>query len=240
MEMKILAVIPARGGSKGILHKNIRSFNGKPLIAHSIIAGRNAPSVDRVVVSTDDEEIAAIAKEYGADVPFLRPAELAEDKSKVVDAIVHAMEKLRADEGYEPTHILLLQPTNPLRTSEDIERAVALFERAGADSLVSVCRTENLLLTKDAEHALSILNAEQLKTTNRQELSAYYKLDGCMIYLVDAKRFLAEKSFFTGKLVGYEIERWRAVDLDEPQDFIVGEMIQREQDAIRKQLNDFS
>jgi CMP-N-acetylneuraminic acid synthetase len=240
MEMNILAIIPARGGSKGIPHKNIRPFNGKPLIAHSIEAGLGAPSVGRVIVSTDDAEIAAIAKQYGADVPFLRPAELAEDKSKVVDAIVHAMEKLRADEGYEPTHLLLLQPTNPLRTSDDIERAVELFTRRSADSLVSVCRTENLLLTKDAEDQLTILNTDQLKTSNRQELTAFYKLDGCMIYLVDAKRFLAEKSFFAGKLVGYEIERWRAVDLDDPQDFVLGEMIQREQEHIRNAIKNFS
>ena len=166
----ILAVIPARGGSSGIPRKNVRMFAGKPLIAHTIDAAKRAPSVSRIIVSTDDEEIARVSKECGADVPFLRPAELATSTSKVVDAVVHLLEKLKADENYAPAHILLLQPTSPLRTSDDIEKAIKLFFDSEADSLVSVVRTENVLMTKNAENALTVQNPELLLSPNLRKL----------------------------------------------------------------------
>lgn len=236
---KILAIIPARGGSRGIPKKSVRLFAGKPLIAHTIGAAKNSPSIDRVVVSTDSEEIAAVARDFGAEVPFLRPAELATSESKIVDAVAHLLGALQKD-GYEPTHVLLLQPTSPMQTSSDIERAIDLFFASSADSLVSVCRTENLLMTKDSDNVLTIQNPEMLESSNRQELPAYYKLDGSMIYMVDAKKFLEKKSFFFGRLVGYEIERWRAVDIDEPQDFVVGELIFQNRDSIESQIRNFS
>lgn len=236
---KILAIIPARGGSTGVPKKNIRQFAGKPLIAHTIEAAKAASSIDRIIVSTDSEEIAAVARDFGAEVPFLRPAELATDESSVVDAIAHLLGELKKDE-YEPTHILLLQSTSPMRSAQDIERALELFESSGADSLVSVCRTENLLLLKDESNVLTIQNPEMLASPNRQQLPLCYKLDGSMLYLVDAKKFLAERSFFCGKLVGYEIERWRAIDLDLPQDFVVGERIFSARDEIERDIRDFS
>ena len=236
---KILAVIPARGGSTGIPHKNIRPFAGKPLLVHSIEAAQKA-KLDRVIVSTDDEEVAKVARDAGAEVPFLRPAQLATNESSVVDAVIHLLEKLKADEAYEPTHVLLLQPTSPLRTAGDIENAIKLFETSGADSLVSVCRTENILMTKDADGVLTALNKDMLGQPNRQQLPTYYKLDGSMIYLVDAQKLIAERSFMVGKLVGYEIERWRAIDLDEPQDFVLGELIFKDRDAIAERIRNFS
>lgn len=223
--MRILAVVPARGGSKGIPNKNIRNFAGKPLIVHAIEHAKNAPSVDRIIVSTDDEKIAAVARSAGAEVPFLRPAELASDSANIVDALVHLLGRLKKDEGYEPSHLLMLQPTSPLRTSQDIERSVQMLVERGADGLVSVCGTENLLLTKAPDDRLTILNSELLFSPNRQALPKYFKLDGCMIYLVTVAKFLAEKSFFKGHLIGYEIPRWKAVDLDEIEDFVVGELV---------------
>ncbi|MDO8522307.1 MAG: acylneuraminate cytidylyltransferase family protein [bacterium] len=236
---EILAIIPARGGSKGIPRKNVRMFGGKPLIAHTIDAAKEAPSVNRIIVSTDDAEIARVSKECGAEVPFLRPRELATSASKVVDAVIHLLEKLKADEAYEPTYILLLQPTSPLRTSEDVERAVKLFFDAEADSLVSVCRTENVLMTKDAEDVLTVQNPELLSSPNRQELPAFYKFDGSMIYLTKTEILLKEHSFIAGKLVGYEIPRWRGADMDELQDFVVGELIFKNKDEIERAIQDF-
>ena len=236
----ILAVIPARGGSTGIPRKNVRDFAGKPLIAYSIEEAQKAKNIARIIVSTDDEEIAAVAKQYGAEVPFLRPATLATSESKVADAVADLLERLKKDEGYEPSHILLLQPTSPLRTAEDIENAISLYEKTGADSLVSVCRTENVLMTKGADGVLTIRNPELLSSPNRQQLPAFYKFDGSMLYLVDARKFLAERSFLAGKLVGYEIPHWRAVDLDEPQDFVVGELLYKNREAIEKAIRDFS
>lgn len=235
---KILAIIPARGGSTGVRKKNIRAFAGKPLILHTIEAAKAASSIDRIIVSTDSEEIAAVARDFGAEVPFLRPPELATDESSIVDAIAHLLGELKKD-AYEPTHILLLQSTSPMRETRDIEKAIELFESSGADSLVSVCRTENLLLLKDENNVLTIQNPEMLASSNRQQLPPCYKLDGSMLYLVDAKKFLSERSFFCGTLVGYEIERWRAIDLDEPQDFVVGERIFSARDEIEHSIRDF-
>jgi len=238
--MKILALIPARGGSKGVLKKNIRPFNGRPLIAYTIEAAKASKYVDRIVVSTEDEEIAAIAIERGADVPFIRPIEMASDTSKVMDAVVYTLEKLKEIEGYEPTHVLLLQTTSPMRTSEDIDHAVELFEARSAESLVSVCQTESWLLMKDAEDRLTILPNGIPLTSNRQQNPKFYKLDGCMIYLIKTDVLLHERSFVAGKLIGYEIPRWRAIDIDDPQDFVVGELIHRERGAIEQALKDFS
>lgn len=239
MQREILAVIPARGGSTGIPHKNIRTFAGKPLIVHTIDAAQHAPSVNRIIVSTDSEEIAGVAKSAGAEVPFLRPAELATGTSKVADAVIHLLGRLKKEESYEPTHILLLQPTSPLRTAGDIESAVRLFSSSGADSLVSVCRTENILMTKDGD-TLTIANPDMLSNPNRQELPAYFKLDGSMIYLVATAMLLQEHSFMAGKLVGLEIPRWRSVDIDEPQDFVTGEIIFTKREEIEKRIRDFS
>ena len=238
--MEILAVIPARAGSAGIPKKNIKLFAGKPLIAYSIEAARASLSVGRIIVSTDSEEIAAIAKDYGAEVPYLRPAELSTASSRVVDAVMHLLEYLKQNEDYRPSHVLLLQPTSPLRTRDDIEKAVALLKSSDADEVVSVTRTENVLMTKDKEGVLTVQDQQLLNSPNRQELPAYYKFDGSMIYLIKTDVLEKERSFFAGKVVGYEIPRWRGVDLDEPQDFVVGELVFKHKDDIERQLRDFS
>lgn len=240
MDMKILALIPARGGSKGIPKKNVRPFNGKPLIAYSIECAKQSKYIDRVMVSTEDEEIAHISRECGADVPFLRPMEMAGDKSPVMDAVLHHLGTLKATEGYEPTHLLLLQTTSPLRRAEDIDRAVELFQTRDADSLVSVCFSENWLFTKDAEDRLTRIESSVPQGTNRQTNPKSYRLDGCMIYLIKTDVLRREKSFLAGKFVGYEIERWRAVDLDDPEDFVVGELVHANRDAIAERIKHFS
>lgn len=236
-KLRILAIIPARGGSKGIPLKNIRLFGGKPLLAHTIDAARKNTNIDRIVVSTDNLAIARVAKKFGVEV-VPRPAKFASDKSQIIDAILYTLDTLKA-EGYEPTHVLLLQPTNPMRTSDDITRAVSLLTKRKADSVVSVCRTENMLLTKNKRDELRILNPDTLSSANRQELGEYYKLDGCMIYLTSVPMLREKRSFFAGKLVGYEIERWRAVDIDEPQDFVIGELIFNNRSRITNALKKF-
>jgi len=236
--MEILAIIPARSGSKGIKNKNIRNFCGKPLIGYVINQALQIKKINRVIVSTDDYKIATVAKKYGAEIPFLRPKELALDNSKVVDAILHLLKELKNKENYQPDVIILLQTTSPMRTINDINKALLLFTKSKADSLVSVCQTENLLLAKNSRNELKILNTLFLKSSNRQELQHVYKLDGSMIYIVKTDKFLQSKTFFTGKLVGYEIPRWQAVDLDESQDYVVAEILYKNfkkiQDKIKK------
>jgi len=237
--MEILVIIPARGGSKGITHKNIRPFNGLPCIAYTIKAAQKVPYINRIVVSTESEEVKRIAERYGAEVPFLRPESLAKDNSEFIDAAIHLLKKLEKDEGYRPDYVMTLQITSPLRTAADIKQAIKLYFKRRVDSLVSVCRTENLLLTKDRTDKLKILNPEFLSSQNRQQLPAVYKLDGCMISLTKTELMLKKRSDRAGKLIGYEGERWRAVDLDEPQDFVVGELIYKNYSRLKRKIKKF-
>ncbi len=139
MTLEVLALIPARGGSKGIPRKNIRSFAGYPLLAYSIAAGLQAERVTRVIVSTDDEEIAATARQFGAETPFLRPAELAQDQTTDLPVFVHALEWLSDREGYRPQAVVQLRPTSPVRPLDCVDRAVdILFSHPEADSVRGV------------------------------------------------------------------------------------------------------
>ena len=135
---RVLAVIPARGGSKGIPRKNIIPIHGKPLLAYSIEPALKAATLTRVIVSTEDEEIAQVAREWGADVPFMRPSELATDRAKSLPVVQHAIRTLEVEEGQPYDAVVMLQPTTPLRTSEDIDRGVRMLFETGADSVVTV------------------------------------------------------------------------------------------------------
>lgn len=135
----VLGLIPARGGSKGVPRKNLRMLGGKPLIAHSIEQGRRCGFIDRVIVSTDDREIAAVARDYGAEVPFLRPAALAQDNTMDYPVCVHALKWLQEHDGFEPDMVFLLRPTGPFRTVEQMTDAVELLlKHRKADSVRSV------------------------------------------------------------------------------------------------------
>lgn len=137
---EVLAIIPARGGSKSIPRKNIRNFAGYPLIAYSIAAGKAAKNVTRLLVSTDDEEIASIAKDYGAEIPFLRPTELSQDDTPDLPVFQHALSWLEENEGYHPDILVQLRPTSPLRRTIHIDHAVQrLLEHPEADSVRTVC-----------------------------------------------------------------------------------------------------
>ncbi len=138
--MEVLGLIPARGGSKSIPRKNIRSFAGHPLIAYSIAAGKSATTVSRVVVSTDDEEIASIARSYGAETPFLRPKDISQDHTSDLPVFQHALQWLAGQEGYKPDVVVQLRPTSPLRRVEHIDRSLYyLLEHPEADSARTIC-----------------------------------------------------------------------------------------------------
>ena len=137
---EVLAIIPARGGSKSIPKKNIRAFAGHPLIAYSIAAGLEAETVDRVIVSTDDEEIAVIARSYGAETPFLRPNEISRDETPDLPVFTHTLEFLEKEDNYKPDIVIQLRPTSPLRKVSHIDQAVyQLLERPDADAIRTVC-----------------------------------------------------------------------------------------------------
>jgi len=150
---KYLAIIPARGGSKGLPGKNIRPICGKPLIAWSVATALESPSVGRVVVSTDDEDIARCAREAGAEVPFLRPAHLAEDTTPTEPVLRHVVDELR-ETGDHVDNVILLQPTSPCRRKGVLEKAIRQFEVAQADSLLSVCRNHHFFWKTPCCHRL--------------------------------------------------------------------------------------
>ena len=137
---KILAIIPARGGSKGIRRKNLQKLSGKPLIVHTIIAAKKTKSINKIIVSTDDKEIGKISKNNGAEVPFLRPKQISKDTSSIIEVIKHALKFLQENQSYVPDIIILLQPTSPLRTSQLITKTINTLKKSKATSVITVSK----------------------------------------------------------------------------------------------------
>ena len=219
---KILGLIPARGGSKGIPKKNLFLFNDKPLIQWTIESALESNVLDKIIVSTDDESIANFSRSKGIDVPFLREKNLAEDNSLIIDAVLKVLEKLNTFD-----YILLLQPTSPLKTKEDIANIVRLQKQYNAPSLVSVCEAKEnpaLFYEISNENYLS-KSFIQFKGSNRQNYKKYYILNGAL-YLSSVKYLRKYKSFITNKTVPYVMPRERSIDIDDITDIKWGEFIQ--------------
>lgn len=197
--MKILGVIPARGGSKGIPSKNIKSLNGKPLIAYTIISALNS-ELDSVVVSTDSEEIAKVAKEYGAEVPFLRPADLASDAASSMPVAIHALEQMEVLNQTKYDAVMLLQPTTPFRNENDINEAIRILNEKQSDSVISVVDVGGThpARMKYIENGLLIDPpfCEVKENQNRQELEPMFIRNGA-IYL--SKRNTLLKGTYKGE-----------------------------------------
>jgi N-acylneuraminate cytidylyltransferase/CMP-N,N'-diacetyllegionaminic acid synthase len=217
---RILALIAARGNSKGLPNKNILDLYGKPVIAWTIEGAQGCKYIDEIVVSTDSEEIAQIARRYGASVPFLRPGELAEDSSKIMDVIAHAISFLES-EGQRFDIVVLLQPTCPLRSVEDVEQAIELLSKREAQAVVSVSATEHNPLwanTLPADGCMRQFLKSDIINKNRQELPTYYRLNGS-IYLSFIEYWKTNKSFFSERTFAYIMPRERSVDIDTIIDF---------------------
>jgi N-acylneuraminate cytidylyltransferase/CMP-N,N'-diacetyllegionaminic acid synthase len=226
----MLALITARGGSKAIPGKNIKILAGKPLIAWTIEAAKKAESIDRVVVSTDDELIAKIAKEWGADVPFLRPSELAQDNSPSIDAVTHAVKWLAENENYQPEYVMLLQPTSPLRSAEDIQNVIEFAKSRQAESVVSVARADQhpyWMKTISSEGRLVNFMPESISFSRRQDLPAAYMLNGS-IYLVKRDILIARNSLYTENTLAYVMPTERSMDIDTPWELYLAELILRD------------
>jgi CMP-N,N'-diacetyllegionaminic acid synthase len=228
-KIKVAGVIPARGGSKGVPGKNLKPLAGKPLIAYILGAASQAKVLDRVIVSTEDEEIAAVAKSCGAEVPFLRPRELADDKVSLIPVVRHVMEYLD-EQGWSPDIVASLQPTAPFIEPEDIENAVNKLIQTGCDSVVSVCQISGqhpywtMKLDRDR---LVPFYAEGFRFLQRQDLPPLYALVGA-IYA--RRRELLEKwtgeDFALGKDVrAIVINEEKSIDINNPLDFLVAEAV---------------
>lgn len=226
--MHLLAVIPARGGSKGIPRKNIRPLCGRPLVAYSIDAAKKAASVGRVVVSTDDEEIAEISRALGAEVR-MRPASLAQDDTPTRDVLAHVVGEFAA-EGYAPDAVLTLQPTSPLRQSRHIDEAVALFTAdPNADSLVSCIEVPHIFhplsVMKKADDGYLKPYIDRPQPYRRQDKETVLARNGAAIYITRTAR-LADY-VFGGRLLPYVMDAESSIDIDSADDLAVAERLLR-------------
>ena len=214
--MKALALVNARGGSKGVPRKNARPLLGKPLIAWSIEAGLAAERVTSLVVSTDDPEIAGVARRHGARVPFMRPVELATDEALQIDTIRHAVGFLESrGELYDV--VLILQPTAPLRQPEDVDGALALLETSGADSVISVCdvgsRHPLLCYRAGADGTLSPLLPSDPRGVQRQGFDPVLCRNGA-IYAMRRDVVMEDNRLFGARTVGYLMPEERSFNID--------------------------
>lgn len=221
----ILAIIPARGGSKGIPRKNIKLLNGKPLIAYTIEEALKSKYIDRIVVSTEDEEIASVSKSYGAEVPFLRPKELAKDDTPTIDSILYNVNELKEKFDY----ICLLQCTSPLRQATQIDEAIELSSKKDGDSVVSVCESEvNPYWMKKIENDKMIdFVYNSPNYTRRQDIPMIYRLNGA-IYICKTESLLKNKSWYSKVTVPFIMDRITSVDIDDIVDFKFAEYLIKE------------
>ncbi len=229
-ELNVLGIVPARAGSKGIAKKNIRKVADKPLIAYSIEAALQSKAIQRLIVSTDSPEIAKCARNYGAEIPFLRPAEISQDDTHGVEPVLHALEWLNAREGYHPDFVMLLQPTSPLRTVSDIRSAIQLVVDKSADGVVSVTFAKQhpwwtKVLNEDG--TLTDFIKSDLSSTRRQDLTPLYVLNGA-IYLARTEVILTHQTFFTSRTYAYVMPAERSIDIDTSWDLYLADLILRE------------
>ena len=221
-----LALIPARGGSKGIPRKNIRSIAGKPLIAWTIEAARAAEGIERVVVSTEDEEIAEVAREWGAESPFMRPAELASDEAPGIAPVLHAVEQLPGHDD-----LVLLQATSPLRTAAQIDALLAFARESGASSVVSVREVDDhpaWMFYRDANGGLDRYDTTA-DAARRQDLSELFTLNGAM-YWNTAARLRETETLVDEDTLGFVMDTESSVDIDTMLDWRIAELLLSQQE----------
>ena len=223
--MRNIAIIPARSGSKGVRDKNIRPLKGRPLMGWTIEAAVRSGEFDEVMVSTDSEAYAAIAREQGASVPFLRSAETATDTASSWDMVGEVLAGYEAM-GRRFDTFCLLQPTSPLRTAEDIRKAYGLFREKAAFAVVSVCEAEHSPLWRGHLPADGSLNGfvDPEAIRQRQAGGKFYRLNGA-IYIADVQRFAEDRFLYREGSYAYVMENARSVDIDSEEDFRIAEIL---------------
>ena len=221
MKPNILAIITARGGSKGVPRKNIRDLAGKPLIAWTIDEAKKSRYIDRLILSSEDDEIIEVAKKFGCEVPFKRPKELAQDDTPGMDPVLHAIEQCP---GYD--YVVLLQPTSPLRTVEDIDGCIEKLLNSDADFCVSVTEPEKSpywMYTIENDRMKPLIPQEDL-IVRRQDLPKVYALNGA-VYVGVVRTVLNKKTFLTTGTIGFKMAQFTSYDIDTELDFKVCESL---------------
>ena len=234
-----LAIIPARGGSKGLPGKNIKEICNKPLIAWSIEAGLKSQYLDEVVVSTDYQDIANISKQYGASAPFLRPDCLASDTTTSFEAIKHAIDYYKNELNKEFDYIVLLEPTSPLRESNDIDLAIEDLMNSNADSIVGIGKTEDqnpaFLVNMNNKRYISGYEDKAMSIKRRQDILDVYFFEGS-IYISKITSLLENKTFYHEKTIGYVFPKYKTLEIDDMDDFIMVEAMMRYKEYSNEKL----
>jgi CMP-N,N'-diacetyllegionaminic acid synthase len=229
---KVLAVIPARGGSKGVPRKNVRLVNGKPLIAYTIETAVAASHLfHRIIVSTDDPEIADVAKQYGAEVSFLRPAQLARDDVPMVPVLQHAVRFVEQQDDLRLEWVLLLQPTEPFRTVKDIEMALRLGEAGGCDSVISIVQVfavHPILMKRIESGRLLPYSVEEKEGTRRQDYQPPAYMRNGAIYLTRRDVLMERNSVWGDVICPYIMPPERSVGVDSELDLKLVELLMKE------------
>lgn len=231
-----VAIITARGGSKGIPGKNLKLMAGQPMIAWTITAAKQARGLDRVLVSTDDPEIARVCGELGAEVPFLRPTHLATDTATHLAVFDHMMEWLTTEGGGLPEYLLLLQPTSPLRLAEDIEGGIRLAHERRADAVIGVSEihphTAHPWLAKKVspEGALEPFMVTPTEDLRRQNMPPAFAINGAL-YVNRCESLRRDRTFFPNGAVAYPMPVERSLDVDTPMDFFLAEQLLKQRHA---------
>ena len=229
--MKVLATICARGGSKGIPGKNIRLLGGKPMIVYTIEVARRCKAIERVIVSTDDTEIARIARASGAEIPFMRPKELAEDNTPTLPVVRHAVEFLEREQNYTADIVVVLQPTAPLRKTYHIDEALnLLINNPGADSIVSVMEVPHqynpYFVMKIEDDLLKFYNEDAIKYTRRQSLPKAYSRNGA-IYAFRLETLNKKNSLYGDTCLPYVMSFEESANIDTMYDLMMAEIFLR-------------
>lgn len=227
--MKALAIITARGGSKGLPRKNVLPLAGEPLIAWTIKAALAAHSIDRVILSSDDPEIIEVARDHGCDAPFIRPAALAGDDVASLPVLHHAMDAMKNTEGgFTPwSHVMLLQPTSPLRTAADIDAAAALCEESKAPACIAVTPVDkpiHWMYKRLGDGRLSPAVSGLSQPTRRQDAAPVFVPNGA-IYIASWAWIRSRDTFMSDQTVGYVMPPERSIDIDSPLDFALSQLL---------------
>jgi len=227
---EILGIIPARAGSKGLPHKNMKLFCGKPLISWTIEAALTSKYIDKVMVSTDSLEIAKIANQYGELAPFIRPPFLSTDTALSIDVIRHVCEYSKEQYAKEFDYISLLEPTSPLRETSDIDNAIFILNTKNGSSIVGISETESqnpaFLVKKDTENFISWYDTSQSIGIRRQEIDPIFYLEGS-IYVSERDKLFEENSFYHDETIGYTMSKDKSLEIDDEFDFIMAEALMR-------------
>lgn len=224
--MRVLGLIPARGGSKGVPRKNIKPLMGRPLIQYTIDCAKASAGIDRLLVSTDDEKIAEVSRSLGVEVPFLRPAVLASDASPTLPVIQHSLGWLE-ERGESFDAVCLLQPTNPLRTPAIIDGCLKLFEESAADSVITILpvpdkHNPHWVYFRSSDGELRLSTGEACPISRRQDLPPAFHREGS-IYVTKLDVLMEGNSLFGDRVVGYPIDPADSVNIDSPDDWKIAE-----------------